>query len=515
MSRTAALSLCSFLLCSLWIGTQWGSTSKARGEEEGGQQLRYPPNKIAIIGAGIGGTSAAFFLRQKFGRDVQIDIFERGEVGGRLATVNLEGLEYEAGGSIIHPLNLHMKNFVKDLGLSVCQSQTSLTGIYNGEEFVFEESEWFIINIIKLIWKYGFNFLRMYMWVEDIMDKFMRIYRYQSFEYSFSTVESLLHAIGGNDFTHKINCTIDEIMQRAGFSQKFIHEIVTPAMRVNYGQNAKINGFVGAVSLAGTDSGLWAVEGGNKRVCSGLLYSSKAQFILGTVFSIEEKTRPRRTGSTLKLFEVSYQTASGTLSNLYDIIVIATPLDNGMSGINFLNFNPPIETFHKHYQHIVSTFIHGCINASFFGWQEPPAFSLSGILTTENSKLFVNSIGAVSPVKVEGNGTVEQAASHRIWKVFSPKSLTEEQLRLLFVSYDSVSERKWLAYPQYNPPEKCPPIILHDRMYYINAIERAASAMEMSAIAAKNVALLAHHHWYGKVDRIDQEDLHEKLKSEL
>ncbi|TKC35006.1 hypothetical protein EI555_002103 [Monodon monoceros] len=73
--------------------------------------------RTAIIGAGIGGTSAAYYLRQKFGNDVKIDVFEKGEVGGRLATVTMQGQEYESGGSVIHPLNLHMKRFVKDLGM--------------------------------------------------------------------------------------------------------------------------------------------------------------------------------------------------------------------------------------------------------------------------------------------------------------------------------------------------------------------------------------------------------------
>lgn len=72
---------------------------------------------VAVIGAGIGGTSAAYYLRQKFGKDVKIDVFEKGKVGGRLATLNVQGQEFESGGSIIHPLNLHMKRFVKDLGM--------------------------------------------------------------------------------------------------------------------------------------------------------------------------------------------------------------------------------------------------------------------------------------------------------------------------------------------------------------------------------------------------------------
>ena len=59
-------------------------------------------------------------------------------------------------------------------GLSAVQSPSGLVGVYNGETLVYEESSWFIINMIKLIWHYGFQSLRMHMWVEDILDKFMR-----------------------------------------------------------------------------------------------------------------------------------------------------------------------------------------------------------------------------------------------------------------------------------------------------------------------------------------------------
>jgi len=34
---------------------------------------------------------------------------------------------------------------------------------------------------------------------------------------------------------------------------------------------------------------------------------------------------------------------------------------------------------------------------------------------------------------------------------------------------------------------------LHDALYYVNAIEWAASAMEMSAIGGRNVAILAYN----------------------
>lgn len=48
---------------------------------------------------------------------MRIDVFEKREVGGRLATVTVNNQAYETGGSIIHSLNLHMQDFMKQLGL--------------------------------------------------------------------------------------------------------------------------------------------------------------------------------------------------------------------------------------------------------------------------------------------------------------------------------------------------------------------------------------------------------------
>lgn len=63
-----------------------------------------------------------------------------------------------------------------------------------------------------------------------------------------------------------------------------------------------VSACVGAVALAGADSGLWAVDGGNKRVCSGLLYHSKSDLISARVTSISVKLRPSKMGSCLLLF---------------------------------------------------------------------------------------------------------------------------------------------------------------------------------------------------------------------
>ena len=72
-----------------------------------------------------------------------------------------------------------------------------------------------------------------------------RIYQYQQFGYSFSTVEQLLHAMGGDGFLTLANQTLEEAMLGEGFSQVFLNNIVAPITRVNYGQSVRVNGFVG------------------------------------------------------------------------------------------------------------------------------------------------------------------------------------------------------------------------------------------------------------------------------
>lgn len=50
----------------------------------------------------------------------------------------------------------------------------SKMAIFDGKHILFEESDWFIVNFFRMLWQYGLNFLRMQMWVETVLDKFMR-----------------------------------------------------------------------------------------------------------------------------------------------------------------------------------------------------------------------------------------------------------------------------------------------------------------------------------------------------
>ncbi len=74
--------------------------------------------RVAIIGSGIGGSSAAYFISNSLGGKVDIDVFEKsGKVGGRMAVLELDGEFYEAGGAVIHESNKYMNDFCEFLGM--------------------------------------------------------------------------------------------------------------------------------------------------------------------------------------------------------------------------------------------------------------------------------------------------------------------------------------------------------------------------------------------------------------
>lgn len=116
--------------------------------------------------------------------------------------------------------------------------------------------------------------------------------------------------------------------------------------RINYGQNVSISGLAGAVSLAGSDSGLWSVEGGNWQLSSGLIRHSNASLHLH-----EEISSVSYAGGLYEL--------NSTKGNSYscDITVVATPLDEIK-----ISFTPPISIPKRKLQHTHATFVRGLLN---------------------------------------------------------------------------------------------------------------------------------------------------------
>lgn len=59
-------------------------------------------------------------------------------------------------------------------GLKQRREVAGKSAIFSGEHFVLEETDWYLLNLFRLWWHYGISFLRLQMWVEEVMEKFMR-----------------------------------------------------------------------------------------------------------------------------------------------------------------------------------------------------------------------------------------------------------------------------------------------------------------------------------------------------
>uniref|UniRef100_A0A8C0AGG1 Prenylcysteine oxidase 1 like n=3 Tax=Bovinae TaxID=27592 RepID=A0A8C0AGG1_BOSMU len=384
------------------------------------------------------------------------------------------------------------------------------SAIFNGENFVLEETDWYLLNLFRLWWHYGISFLRLQMWVEEVMEKFMRIYKYQAHGYAFSGVEELLYSLGESAFVNMTQRSVAESLLQVGVTQRFIDDVVSAVLRASYGQSAAMPAFAGAMSLAGAQGSLWSVEGGNKLVCSGLLKLTKANVIHATVTTVTLQPTEGK-----PLYRVRYENEAGTGSDNYDIVVIATPLhlDNS-STIAFEGFDPPIDVVQGSFQPTVVSLVHGYLNSSYFGFPDPKLFPFANILTTDFPSFFC-ALDNICPVNISASFRRKQPQEAAVWRVQSPQPLLRSQLKTLFRSYYSVQTAEWQAHPVHSPHTPLPRFTLHDQLFHLNALEWAASSVEVTAVAAKNVALLAFNRWYQDLDKIDQKDLMHKVKTEL
>ncbi|XP_072998451.1 farnesylcysteine lyase [Typha latifolia] len=488
MATSSSLPLLPFLLLLLTPLTISSTTSSTISTTT--------TTKACVIGGGIGGASVAHFLKQYTCTTSSssciddIRVFERrAKVGGRMATISISGDVFEAGASIIHPKNLHALRFAKLLGLNrkisssdelkstsksnSSSSSSSWFGIWDGSHFVFKtlpppssssvfkRKVYELLNSFLLFRRYGLSLLRMNRFVEKMLEKFMLYYSGFDSRPVFETVEEMLKWSGLYELTQR---TLEEELADAGLNSQTISELVTVITRINYGQSVSISGLAGAVSLAGSDSGLWAVDGGNWQLAAGLLDNTNATLHLNEgIDSIADVG--------------DYYVLKSTNGNQYncEVTVVATPLDE----LN-ITFDPPISVPPRKLQHTYTTFIRGILDPMYFGLKSASEIpDLVG--TLELSDIPFSSISVLK----------RYSESDATYKVFSRARLDDSLLDLIFCTRKETIRINWPAYPHYQVPELFAQILLDGKhLYYINSFESGASTIETSAVAAENVARL-------------------------
>eukprot|EP00051_Salpingoeca_urceolata_P007253 m.95967 g.95967 ORF g.95967 m.95967 type:complete len:517 (-) comp15175_c0_seq1:1361-2911(-) len=440
-----------------------------------------PPFRVAVVGAGIGGAATAWFAREELPEGATIDVYERDQrVGGRAESIELEGEVHEAGGSVVHVKNEYMVAFAKALNLtrggnSYRKPEDSQgagvdigpgMGVLDASSLLWTtwSSKW--VTKLTLLWRYGLSLLTMRSFVDTTLQSFVSVYPAQAAGRAFDSPEEMLNFMGLFNLTQ---VSLRRALIDARVGNRLIDELCTAVSRVNYGQSTdQLNGLTGAIALAASSStDLWAVKGGNSQIASGLLSASGARVLLG-----------RRVGEVVAGPAASSYTVVTDDGNRaeYDAIVFATPLEE--AGIEL----PPgaaSAVVPRKLQTTHATFVEGELRPSFFGVETAAEVPLVA-LTTEHPDNAISSVGRLG---------------ERTFKVFSRQPVDEALLSRMFQDGARiVARRPWKAYPRYGAPQRFSNFTLDPSggggLIYNNAIETAGSAFEMSAIAAKNAALL-------------------------
>jgi len=422
--------------------------------------------RVAIIGAGVGGSSVAYFLHELLPNS-QIEIFEKTEfVGGRANVTMVMGNGYETGASIIHGKNKYAVDLSQKFGFEKKVDTGEAMSILKGDKYVLNTSKWTIITVLEVLYRYGFNYNRLAKLVSGFIDEFSKIYELQESHQVFTNPKDMLEAMGPSLF-NLTRSDMRSFLKSHSFAENFIDELMSAITYVNYGQDLSIHALVGSVAAAGADSDLWAVRGGNRELPKSLVEFSKAKLYLNTAVTEVDKQED----GMYKLLSNSVQLGT------FDHVVLAYPIEGSRSTVKFTGFSEtPYISENKRYHRTVATVVAGHVKSQYK--------YRTDILTCDASHFFT-SLSLLHPT------ILVVAEKYPVYKIFSPNVPTKDQLNEIFEEIQHVEVHDWLAYPEYNMiPPKFPSFVLHPRLYYLNAIEWAASAMEMSLISGKNIALM-------------------------
>ncbi|KAF2758159.1 Prenylcysteine oxidase [Pseudovirgaria hyperparasitica] len=301
--------------------------------------IKSTPKRVAIIGAGAGGSSTAYHLHQfaaAAGIPIDITIFEKNPyIGGRTTTVNAwdtPGEPIELGGAIFVKANKIMVEAAQAFNLTATKlssvkppsgtSNAPELGVWNGEEFVFEQTgSWW--DVPKLLWRYGYAPVRTNNLVKDVMARFLRMYEAPVFPWT--SLSDVAYELG---LTEATAVTGEQYLQANGVGKLFADEIVQASTRVNYAQNLPvIHGLDTMVSMAA--QGAMSIDGGNWQIFANMVQTAAAHIHLNTTVSAVH----RAANGSFSLTTTTTSSSTSLTTPPFDTIVLAAPFHS--SSITF------------------------------------------------------------------------------------------------------------------------------------------------------------------------------------
>lgn len=147
-----------------------------------------------------------------------------------------------------------MSHWTNEFNLTRKKSSETKFGLWNGSKFVFMESDYGVLTLCNIIWRYGYDFFAMRKSVLHAVKQFDKIYPAQENGMIFDTPAALWSYIG---LLHPAQQTFSDHMRRVlnAPDSPLLHELLHSVNKVNYNQGNDINALAGLVSLCPLVSG--------------------------------------------------------------------------------------------------------------------------------------------------------------------------------------------------------------------------------------------------------------------
>ena len=452
--------------------------------------------KVAVIGAGAAGTSAAFWLsraKSRLHENITVTVYEKNNyIGGRSTTVfpyddeNLAPVEL--GASVYVDVNRNLVRAVKEFNLSIVDygDENDETGIWDGQQFVLTmgskgwRSWW---ETVKILWRYGYSPVKVRGFVKDLTNGILTLYQPHAPHPSIANLSPSL------TFTALTATTTAKYLAERGVNPLFTHELIDAATRVNYGQNVdNIHALEGMVSLAA--NGAHSVAGGNWQVFERWIKESRAHVRLGTTV---QRLRKDSKGK----WHLSAD--NGSIEEIYDAIILGAPFKDTNIKLEAPDLDldkafPTVAYVHLHVTLLATT------TSSPLGSYFYPTSPDTGVPQT----VLTTSSGAIEP---EFNSLTYHERIQRpgqppeyVVKIFSKRRVEDDWLERMFGAgkVGWIRRKEWKAYPVLPPTKVYPEVKPVEGLYYLNAFEPFISTMETETISSLNAVDLLLHDQFGR-----------------
>lgn len=483
-----------------------------------------PELRVAIIGAGASGTTAAYLLSQAqlrlndvrrhglpgcesavWPEHIHTTVYERERVGGRVHYVHplddLQQAPVELGASILSNANQHLVYAANKFGIKLVPHEKISGGgygLWNGKDVLidqFSDSKW---DQLRLYWRYGRSLSITWQLMQRALTSFMQLYVPKFLQersgptaesgFPWHSVYGLVHSLG---LQNPSTASARNYLMTQKVSAAFVDEVVQGVTRANYAQHVEqIHALAAMVSMAATNA--LRLEGGNAQVFEQMLAASGATIRAGIEGQVTGLMRMQGASSQ---WWVGTRDGHGSV---YDAVVIATPWQP--AHITLLNTEHIVPVYEMQQVHVTLVITDAPQpSCAYFGYASASQVPRT-ILTTRAPDGSEPEFLSLSYLREMRNVRYAGTSWDKLYlvKLFSHTPLSSSQLeRILSGRIVWTRHFAWNAYPQLTPPSKWPSFHVAQNLYNINAMERWISTMETSTIAAKNTVALLLQNWLG------------------